>query len=245
LISVLAALASLPLTMATLRWIETMVPAYGAASFDFGLNARLVGLAVAVALVCALTFALYPVLKLAGTQPGQALHGQSTRSTGGRTAQRLRAVLVTTQIAMSMMLLVLAGLLAQSLANVTRVELGLRTDSLLAFSLSPERNGYTPQSATALFELIEREVEALPGVASVSSASVPLLANSAYTINARVPGFEAPAGTRPVAHFNAVGPRFFATLNIPLRFRSDGRRARPAEGRYRQPAVRRLLRPRR
>ena len=216
LVSLFAALASLPLTMLTLRWIETMVPAYGAASFDFGLNVRLVGIAVAVALVSALTFALYPVLKLAGTQPGQALHGQSTRSTGGKTAHRLRAALVTTQIAMSMMLLVLAGLLAQSLANVTRVELGIRTESLLAFSLSAERNGYTPQSATALFDLIEREVEALPGVASVASASVPLLANSSSTRTVRVPGFEVPTGTRPLAHFNGVRPRFFATLGIPL-----------------------------
>ena len=216
LMSLLAALASVPLMLLTLRWVGTMIPAYAAAAFDADLSSGLVGLAVATALGSALAFALYPALKLARTQPGQALHAQSARSTGGKTAQRFRTALVTTQIAVSMMLLVLAGLLAQSLANVTRVDLGLRADSLLSFSLAPGRNGYTPQSATSLYDLIEREVEALPGVASVSSASVPLLANNSYTRNVRVPGFEATAVTRPLAHFNSVGPGFFATLDIPL-----------------------------
>jgi predicted permease len=221
LLSLLAALASLPLTLLTLRWIETMVPAYGAASFDFGLSLQLVGVAAAAALVTALTFALYPVLKLAGTQPGQSLHTQSLRSTEGKVAHRFRMALVTTQIAMSMMLLVLAGLLAQSLANVTRVDLGLRTESLLSFSLAPERNGYTPRSSLALFDRIEQEVATLPGVASVSSASVPLLAGNSSTRNVRVPNFEPSSVRRPLAHFNGVTPGFFATLDIPLRVGRD------------------------
>jgi predicted permease len=74
LLALLAALVSLPLTLITLRWIESMVPAQGAASFDFGLKMALVGVAVAVAVASTLLFALLPVLKLARTQPGQILH---------------------------------------------------------------------------------------------------------------------------------------------------------------------------
>jgi predicted permease len=216
LLALFAALVSLPFTLATLRWIESMVPAQGVASFDFGLNAALVGIAVAVALLSALIFALFPVLKLARTQPGRVLHAQSTRSTGGKAANRFRATLVTAQIALSMMLLVLAGLLAQSLANVARVDLGIRVESLLSFSIAPERNGYVPADSGALFDRIEEDVAALPGVTSVASALVTLLANNSAIRAVRAPGFEPRPGTPPIADANSVSPGFFATLAIPL-----------------------------
>jgi predicted permease len=216
LLALVAALASLPLTRVTLRWIQSMVPAEGAASFDFGLRAGLIGITVIVALLCALTFGLFPVLKLARTQPGQILHSQSTRSTGGKAANRFRVGLVTAQIALSMMLLVLAGLLAQSLANAARVDLGMRVESLLSFSISPERNGYTPASAAALFAQLEQELAALPGVTSVASSVVTLLANNSKWQDVRAPGFEPRPGTRPIADLNGVSERFFETLDIPL-----------------------------
>jgi putative ABC transport system permease protein len=215
-LALLAALASLPLTLVTLRWIESMVPAQGAASFAFSLNAALVAIAVAVALVSTLIFALFPVLKLARTQPGQVMHSQSTRSTGAKAANRFRVGLVTAQIALSMMLLVLAGLLAQSLANVARVDLGIRVESLLSFSISPERNGYTPANSAALFSRVEEELAALPGVTSVASSLLTLLANNSTSWDVRAPGFEPRPGTRPVADFNGVSARFFETLDIPL-----------------------------
>ena len=79
-----------------------------------------------------------------------------------------------------------------------------------------ERNGYTPQSAAALLKRIEREVSVLPGVASVSSTLVPLLAGNSSTRNVRVPNFAPNATARPLAHFNGVAPGFFETLDIPL-----------------------------
>lgn len=216
LLALAAALASLPLTHVTLRWIESMVPAEGAASFDFSLSAGLIAITVIVALLCALTFALFPVLKLARTQPGQILHSQSTRSTGGKAANRFRVGLVTAQIALSMMLLVLAGLLAQSLANAARVDLGMRVESLLSFSISPERSGYTPASSAVLFDQLEEELAALPGVTSVASSVVTLLANNSKWQVVRAPGFEPRPGTVPIADFNGVSDRFFETLDIPL-----------------------------
>jgi putative ABC transport system permease protein len=215
LLALAAALVSLPLTLATLRWIETLVPAQAGASFDFSLNLGLVGVTIVVALLCALTFALFPVLKLVRTQPGRVLHSQSTRSMGGKAANRFRVGLVTAQIALSMMLLVLAGLLAQSLANVARVDLGMRVESLLTFSISPERNGYTPANSAAMFDRLEEELVALPGVTSVASSRLTLLANNSETSAVRVSGFEPVPGTRP-ADYNGVGPRFFETLDIPL-----------------------------
>jgi predicted permease len=216
LLALAAALVSLPLTAATLRWIEGMVPAQGAASFQFGLNGPLVLVTVVTALLCALAFALFPVMKLARTAPGHVLHAQGYRSMGGSAANRFRVALVTAQIALSTMLLVLAGLLAQSLVNVARVDLGMRTESVATFTLAPERNGYASAASDSLFNRLEDEIAALPGVGSAASSLVMLLANNSATPDIRVPGFEAATGTRASADFNAVSPGFFATFEIPL-----------------------------
>jgi len=216
LASLLAAAASLPVTLLAIRWTGSMVPAYGAGSVDFALNPKLVAIAVGIALVSAATFSSYPILKLAETRPGQAVRTHGAHAIGGRTTNRFRTALVTVQIAMAMMLLVLAGLLAQSLANVTRVDLGLRTESILSFSISPERNGYTRQASLTLLDSVERDVAALPGVTSVSSALVPLLASNSVTRNVRLAGFVPEAGTLPLAFFNGVGAGFFETVGIAL-----------------------------
>jgi predicted permease len=216
LLALLAALLSLPLAQLALRWIETAVPAIGVASFDFGVNPRLVAVATAAALVAGMAFSLAPVLGLARTAPGQVLHAHGARSTGGKGAARFRAALVTVQIAMSLMLIVLAGLLGQSLSNVASVNLGMRIDSLLSFTVAPERNGYAPVDSAALFDRIEDELAALPGVSSVGSSMMMLLNNNTNSWDIRASGFEPSPGARPMADFNAVGAGFFATLGIPL-----------------------------
>jgi putative ABC transport system permease protein len=233
LASLLAAAASLPVTLLMLQWAGSMVPAYGAASVDVSLNAKYVAIAIAAALVSAATFSLYPILKLSATRPGLPVRGNGSLSIG-KTTSRFRTALVTAQVAMATMLLVLAGLLAQSLANVTRVDLGLRTESLLSFSISPERNGYARQDSITLLDSVEREVGALAGVTSVSSALVPLLAGNSVTRNVRIPGFEPAAGTLPLAHFNGVGEGFFDTLGIAL---VAGRHFEPADAGLDRPKV--------
>ena len=76
-------------------------------------------------------FALLPALKLVATDPVRALQGSSARAFGGKNLGRFRFALATTQIALSMLLLVLAALFTQSLANIARVDLGLRTESVV------------------------------------------------------------------------------------------------------------------
>ncbi len=216
MLALFAALVSLPLTQLALRWIQSVVPAQGASSFDFSMSTGLVAMAVAVSLLCATAFSMVPVLRLARTEPARVLHAHSTRATGGKAANRFQGALVTVQIAMSMMLLVLAGLLAHSLLNVGKVDLGMRVESLLSFSVSPERNGYTAANSAALFDRIEDELGGLPAVTSVGSSMLTLLNNNSNFWNVRVPTYQPGPGENPTADFNAVGPGFFQTLGIPL-----------------------------
>ena len=113
-----------------------------------------------------------------------------------------------------MVLPVLAALFARSLQNVARIELGLDVDSLVSFSVAPRQNGYSPERTAAIYERIEQELAAQPGVTSVASASVPLIGGSDFVWGLRVEGFEQ---SDPVqSRFNIVGPSFFSTTSIPL-----------------------------
>ena len=87
----------------------------------------------------------------------------------------VRGTLATVQIAFSMVLLVLAGLFAQSLRNVVRLDLGIDVDSLTSFSVAPERNGYDTERTALLYDEIDRTLTSLPGVLAVSAAAVPVV----------------------------------------------------------------------
>jgi hypothetical protein len=81
---------------------------------------------------------------------------------------RLQSALATAQVAFSMVLLVIAGLFAQSLANVARVNLRIRVDSLVSFSVSPRSNGYGPERTRELSDRIEAALAAQPGITGVA-----------------------------------------------------------------------------
>jgi putative ABC transport system permease protein len=216
LLASLAAVVSLPLTLATLRGIAAFLPVEAASTFAFTLDARALAITAGLALGSALVFGLSPALKLMRTDPGAVLQAQGTRSTGSKAAGRFRAALTTTQIALSTALLVLAGWFAQSLANVGRVDVGIRTEALATFAVAPERNGYAPERSTALFEQLEQELAAVPGVTSVASAAVPLLANDNWGGNIVVEGVETAPGVDTNVAFNWVGAGFFRTVELPL-----------------------------
>ena len=133
---------------------------------------------------------------------------------------------MTAQIALSMSLLIAAGLFIRSLDNVSKVDLGVKVDNVATFTIAPRRNGYTPVRSAALFQRVEEELAALPGANSVSSGRVRLLSGSNWGSGVAVEGFEANSDTDIDASFNAVGTAYLATLGIPL---LAGREFTPAD----------------
>ena len=115
-----------------------------------------------------------------------------------------------------MALLMLAGWFAQSLLNIARVDVGFRVDSLAVFSISPERNGYQPARSAELFDRLEKDLASIPGVESVATAAVPLLANNGWNSGIEVDGYEATPGESADAAMNYVSPDFFSVVEMPL-----------------------------
>jgi predicted permease len=211
LLAGVAALLSLPVALGVLRTIDMLQPP-GLPVFAFSLDLRMVAAAFVIAAFAAVVFGIAPMTKLVGTDPVRALQANGMRAFGGKNLGRFRFTLATTQIALSMLLLVLAALFAQSLLNAARVDLGLRTESIVTFQLSPSVSGYTPERGAQLLDAVERELAAQPAVTGVSTSTMPLLSGSQWSGPVIIEGAE----SSQISSRNEVGTEFFAILDIPL-----------------------------
>jgi predicted permease len=200
----------------TLRGIGALLPPEAGETLVLALDPPAVAFAAALALGTGLLFGLYPALHATRPDLASALRGQAGRLAGGRAAARFRTSLVTAQIALSLALLVSAGLFARSLLNVARVDLGLAVDRLVTFSVAPELNGYPPERSRALFEKLEEELAAIPGVTGVTAAMVPLLGGSNWGTDVWVEGLTVEPDSDHNSRFNEIAPAYFTTLGTPL-----------------------------
>ena len=200
----------------TLDLIASLLPADATASLHMQIDATAMLFAAALALGTGLLFGLFPALHSTRPDLVSTLKGQAGQPSGARAAARFRSSLATAQMALSMALLVLAGLFTRSLINVSHVDLGVKVDNVVTFGVSPSLNGYTPERSKQLFERLEDELAAQPGVTGVTDSLVPLLAGNNWGSSVSVEGFNAGPDTDANARFNEVGPAYFRTLGIPL-----------------------------
>jgi predicted permease len=216
LLAVLGGAASIFVASWTLSFIGSFLPPEASRSVSLGLSPTVMGFAAILALGTGLLFGLYPALHSTRPDLVTALKDNSGQPSGARSAARFRSSLVTAQIALSMALLVAAGLFTKSLFNVTRIDLGLTSGNIVTFGISPELNGYETERSLALFEQVEAELAAIPGVSQVSASLVPILSGSNWGTDVSVEGFESGPDVDANARRNEIGSDYFATLGIPL-----------------------------
>jgi predicted permease len=216
LLATFGGVAGLVVAYWTLSLITSMLPMEAVRSMQFGLDTTALLFVAALALGTGLLFGLFPALNSTSPDLLSSLKGTSGQPSGARGAARFRTGLATFQIALSMMLLVAAGLFTRSLMNVSRVNLGLDIDNLVTFGISPELNGYTPQRAVALFERLEQELSATPGVSGVTTSMVPIIAGDSWGTDVSVQGFEKGPDTDANSRLNEVSAGYFRTLRVPL-----------------------------
>ncbi len=187
-----------------------------AQTMAFTLNGRVMLFAAGIAIGTGLLFGLFPALHATRPDLVTALKSQSGQPGGSRTAARFRTTLVTAQVGLSMLLLVGAGLFIKSLVNVSRVDLGLHTENIVTFGVSPQLNGYTGTRSLELFQRMEDELAKVPGVTSVTAALVPPLSGDNWASSLEVEGFPSGPDTDTQASFNKIGPGYFRTFGVPL-----------------------------
>jgi predicted permease len=159
---------------------------------------------------------LFPALNATRPELVATLRAGVGKHSGTRGAARFRTGLVMAQIALSMTLLISAGLFVQSLRNLGHVDLGFDITNLVTFQLSPSLNRYPHASSRALFTRVEDELAALPGVTAVTASLIPELGGWNWNNSVSVEGFRKGPDTDDAAYFNGVGPGYFHAMHIPL-----------------------------
>ena len=169
-----------------------------------------------VALLTGLLFGMYPAWTASRDTLATTMKDASTQSSATRGGARVRKALVCAQVTVSVLLLIPMGLFLKSLVNLLRVDLGLKTENVIGFGISPELNGYKPDQSRALYERAERELAAIPGVRGVAASMVPLISGSNWGNNPIVEGYSRDVNADRYCNFNEVGPGFFGRMGIPL-----------------------------
>jgi predicted permease len=173
------------------------------------------GFAFALSLLTGIVFGIVPAWIGSHSDPAEALRG-ANRMTRDRASLPQKSLIVV-QAALSLMLLVGAGLLTQSLRNLERQDFGIATANRYVIDLDPAGAGYTTAHISALNEHLERELSSLPGVKSVGLALYSPLGGDNWGEQVYVEGRPAPS---PEANNNSswdrVSPHFFETIGQPV-----------------------------
>lgn len=191
---------------------------------DLSLNGRVFAFTLAVGLGSGLLFGLAPILHILRRDTIASIRAEGTTIATSARAARMRGSFVVLQVALSLVLLVGAGLLLRSLGNAYAVDLGFQVDRVVVVPLNLEARGFFEggargaEAGMATYERVLAGIEAVPGVVAASAARVTVLSGSARSTGVSLDG-------RPVTQdgdntlgvrANVVSHRYFEALNIPI-----------------------------
>ncbi|MGH9336551.1 MAG: FtsX-like permease family protein, partial [Vicinamibacteria bacterium] len=171
---------------------------------------------LALSVLTGLFFGAVPSLHATRPDVGLTLKNETGTLSLRSASARFRSGLVVAQVALSLLLLIGAGLFVRSLYNLNSLDPGFEPERLLAFSVDPSLNGYDLQRRLQVCARVRDEIAAEPGVRSVSLAEVALMTNSNWSSTVTVEGYEAKEGEDMNPNGNGVAPEFFSTLGMPL-----------------------------
>jgi predicted permease len=217
LLSLLGGLLGLLLAV----WLTDVLAAYspptgGSTSplLDARLDWRVLAFTATLSLVTGLLFGLVPAWRSSKPNLTVALKEESGAVGAGRI--RGRGALISTQIALSLVVLVCAGLCVRNLLALQRIDAGFETAKVLVMGLDLSLNGYKEEQGGQFYANLLERVSALPGVEAASLARIVPLTGSGMRMSLGIDGYT-PTDDKPINFdMNIVGPRYCATMKLPL-----------------------------
>jgi putative ABC transport system permease protein len=182
---------------------------------DLSLDWRALVFTMAVTVGTALLFGLVPAFRASRVDPGEAMKDQG-RTIAGERHRMLGQPLVVLQVALSLVLLVGAGLFIQTFVTLTHQNFGFDPDRLLILGVDVQRTGVMPEDRPALYGRIEAAVRRVPGVANAAISMIRPVSGMGWNNMVEVPGVPALAGRDKSVWLNGVSPTWFATYRVPL-----------------------------
>ena len=228
--SVLLALAGGALGVGLAYWASAILLAFMSGGrnpivLHVAPNLRVLAFTAAVSVLTGVLFGLAPALQ--GTRlvltPGLKEGWGSTPGVGGhsrRFGMQLGQVLAISQVAISLLLLVGAGLFVRTLTNLENENLGFDRRNLVLFGIDPTKSGYKGEKLVAFYQQLQRRIEAIPGVKSATLSRHTLVSGGVTINGVAIQGYTPASGASNngsiAVHVNDVGPEFFETFGIPV-----------------------------
>lgn len=151
------------------------------------------------------------------TQPQEALRGDSRSASESRGGKRLRKTLVAAEVAVSVALVLMTGLLTMSLYHLMHVHRGFQTERILTATIDLPAKDYSTKTKNAQFyKTMLAKLRQLPGVESAAITSVLPLVGDSWIDMARIAGDTRSFFQMPTEHFRWISPGYFQTLHLPL-----------------------------
>jgi predicted permease len=172
--------------------------------------------ALALSVVTGVLFGIIPALQTTRVAIATTLKNEAGGVISGSATFHFRRGLVVAQIALSLLLLVGAGLFTRSLQNLRALDPGFQPDRLVTFNIDPSLNGHDMAGRLDVFARVRDALAAEPGVRAVTMSDIPFMTNSDNSSTITIAGREPKEGEDWNPNFAYVGPDFAATLGIPV-----------------------------
>ncbi len=186
--------------------------------FATGVDLRVLGFTVAVSLLTGILFGIAPAFRGARIDLTPALkEGEGSATSSGRVGAKWFSIgnaLVVTQVALAIVILVGAGLLVRTLANLRSIDIGFDSHNILIFAIDPTLVGYQGPKLDSFYRDLQGRLAETPGVQSASYSMMPLLSDGILVTGFHWPG--TPQDKESEADMLGVGPNFFETVHIPF-----------------------------
>src|SRR5215510_13279173 len=187
----------------------------GELALDLKLDMRVLGFTIAISLLTGLLFGLTPALRATRLDLTPALKN-TARNSSGHARNSLSKALVVAQVALSLVLLIVAGLFTRTLRNLQSLETGFNHENLVTFGLNPRLNNYPHAQIAQLFRRLLERLDAIPGVRSATLSQYPILAGSRNDAPIFVQNQTLMPSEGGRALVNDVAANFLDTLQIPI-----------------------------
>jgi predicted permease len=189
-----------------------------AIQLNLQLDARMLAFTGGLTLLTAILFGLVPSLHVTRMNLSPILKSANTGSIGRSGLRRfpLGKLLVIAQVAVSLILLVAAGLSVRSLARLSEVHLGYDRENLLLFRIDPLGGGYKGPAITHLYQQVLGRISVIPGIRGATVSASGLFSHSESGDPISVEGFTPKQGEDMDSRFDHIGPSYFSTMGIPI-----------------------------
>jgi putative ABC transport system permease protein len=218
LLATLGGILGLAIAYAGLLLLKTSIPESISQAREISLDLKVLGFTLLISLLTGVIFGLAPAIQAVRVNQGETLKEGGRDSVTGRSGKRLRGLLVMAEVAVSLVLLIGAGLLINSFLRLRNIDPGFRVDHLLTMKIElPEPKYEQMERRTEFFNNLIQRVQSLTGVRSAAVTTNLPLYRQGNSISVQLEGKpQPPPGQELIVVTRMVSPSYFDTMSIPL-----------------------------